>query len=823
MKVFDLNGTWEMRRTDGGTWIPAAVPGSMYSALLDAGQMDNPFYGENELTAVKLSEYDYSFRRTFSLSAAELAHAQILLHCDGLDTLAEIYLNDSLVAMTENMHRTYEFDVKELLHEGENEIQVVFRSPSRYTMAKQAEQPVLCPNHAIPGIPYLRKAHCMFGWDWGPKLPDMGIWRDIYLAAFDGARLDDVYITQTHADKKVELDIRIRPDQPAAGLTADIQITAPDGSASQISAPLDGAETHVPFTIENPQIWWTHNLGAQPLYQVTVALLQNGTVLDTAAYTIGLRTVTVRREKDQWGESFEVVLNGIPVFLMGANYIPMDNLLSRCTKERAEKLIQNCVAVNYNAIRVWGGGYYPDDFFYDLCDQYGILVWQDLMYACCAYDMTEDFSANIAQETVDNMKRLRHHPSLALWCGNNEQEWAWADWTWDVQTPLKYRADYTKQFEVLLPEIAKTVDPNTFYWLASPPSGGGFDKPNDPNYGDTHYWEVGLEGKPFTEYRTLIPRFMSEFGLQSFPCLKTVKTYTAPEDRNIFSAVMELHQKHHAGITAMVHYIGDNFKYPKDFDSVLYVSQLVQADGIRHGAEHWRRHRGRCMGIIYWQVNDCWPVASWSSIDYYGRWKALHYAARHFFAPVLLSACDEGTQVALHLSNETLQPVTGVLTWRLRDNASKVIKEGTAEVSMAAMQSGAVLSLDFAAELDSREKLRSAYLEYDFTDADGVLHKGADLLFVRAKHYTLPDPQLSVTVSEADDRFILTVSAAAYTKFVQLDFDAFDPVFSDNYFSVSAGSPVSVILPKADCPDGYTAADVEKDLKIRSLYDTFEK
>ncbi len=377
------------------------------------------------------------------------------------------------------------------------------------------------------------------------------------------------------------------------------------------------------------------------LYTVRAELLNGTRVLDSWEKRIGLRTMEIKRQKDSWGESFEMCVNGVSIFAMGADYIPEDNLLPRVTAERTRRLLEDCKLANYNAIRVWGGGYYPDDWFYDACDELGLVVWQDFMFACAIYELTEEFEENIRREVIDNVRRLRHHASLGLWCGNNEMEWQVDD---DVYFAThKQKADYIRMYEYLIPKTLREHDPVTFYWPASPSSGGGFDEPNDPNRGDVHYWDVWHGDKPFTEYRKFFFRNASEFGFQSFPCLKTVESFTKPSDRNIFSYVMEKHQRNKSANGKIMNYMAQTFLYPTDFDTLLYASQLLQAEAVRYGVEHWRRNRGRCMGAIYWQVNDCWPVASWSSIDYYGRWKALHYMARRFYAPVLLSCEEEGT------------------------------------------------------------------------------------------------------------------------------------------------------------------------------------
>lgn len=816
MKNLCLNGIWKLKCVGENTWIEGRVPGSVFHDLLTAGKIDDPFYRDNEDQALEIASHDYEYTRTFTMEPSLLGMERVVLRCEGIDTLSEIRINGKVVANTDNMHRTYEFDVKTLLREGENEISIVLFSPLPYIEKKQAENTTWGSGDAVPGFQHLRKAHSMFGWDWGPKIPDLGIWRNLSIFGYREGRLEDVYITQKHRDGAVDLDVRVSMDRWCKQeLDIQLKLTAPDGSIWEKRLRTDQYESRLGLAVEKPELWWPNGFGSQPLYQVEVTLADGEDVLDRQQFHIGLRTMTVRREKDEWGESFEMQVNGVSIFSMGADYIPEDNLLPRCSRERTERLIKDCVAANFNSIRVWGGGHYPEDYFYDLCDQYGLIVWQDLMFACAVYVMTDAFAENIRREAIDNMKRLRHHASLGLWCGNNEMEWGWVDW--GLPKAGKLCTDYIKQFEVLLPQVAKETDPNTFYWLASPSSGGGFDKPNDENMGDVHYWDVWHGLKPFTEYRKFFFRFVSEFGFQSFPGMKTVESFTLPEDRNIFSHVMERHQKNGEANGKILFYLSQNFKYPKDFDSLLYTSQILQAEAIRYGVEHWRRHRGRCMGAIYWQLNDCWPVASWSSIDYYGRWKALHYFARRFFAPVLLSACEEGTGARLVVSNETTKPVKGRILWLLRDHASEVCREGVFDVAVAPLSVSAGCEVDFADILHIGDNKRKMYVEYALETDAGRGSEGT-FLFCRAKHFSFLDPKLSTRVEDSGDRFVIRMKALAYAKYVELDLTKADGVFSDNYFDLSAGDCKSVEVKKETLSKSLTLSDFEGMLTVRSLF-----
>ena len=796
----NLGGAWRMREADSETWHSAHVPGSVYADLMADGTMPDPFWRENELDAFERMKKDYVYQCTFTVTEAQLAHAHVELVCEGLDTLAHVSLNGREIAFADNMHITWVWDVKEQLHAGENTLEIRFDSPILYCAKKAEEAPGWESSDATPGFRHLRKAHCMFGWDWGPRLPDAGIWRPIFLRTWDTARLENALMLQAHHDGVV--DVTIRPE--IAGESAwSAEITAPDGEVMII--PETTAAEQV-ITIEHPQLWWPNGLGKQPLYRVTVRLATG----DTRVWRIGLRTMTVSREKDEWGEEFCHVVNGMKVFAMGADYIPEDNILARVTPERTCRLLEDCKAANFNAIRVWGGGYYPDDAFYDICDELGLLVWQDLMYACAFYDLTPDFERSIRVETHQNVARLRHHASLALICGNNEMEMFMAGAnsalinhrTWEfVPTYPHHITDYVKMFEYILPAIVKETAPQTYWWPASPSSGGNFDAPNDENRGDNHYWDVWHGEKPFTEYRKFFFRYASEFGFQSFPCLKSVEQFTLPDDRNIFSRVMERHQRNQAANGKILSYLSQTFRYPNSFDDLLYASQLMQAEAIRYGVEHWRRNRGRCMGAIIWQLNDIWPVASWASIDYYGRWKALHYAAKRFFAPVMISAEEEGElsqnpkineyhpaplekSFRLNVCNETLRDVTGEVVWALRTPDGAIVRQNQQTLTIPAMSAKWLDKVDCA-----DASLTGHYVSFAFVVDDVALSEGT-CIFCAPKHFEFVDPRL--TVETRGDTLVVT--SHAYAKQVWLESEDADLLLDDNAFDMNPGTKVVRVL-----------------------------
>ncbi|MCQ2427219.1 MAG: glycoside hydrolase family 2 protein [Clostridia bacterium] len=780
MKKYSLQGTWTM--TGNGFSCTGTVPGSVYSFLLENGLMDDPFFRDNELKALELCDHDYTFQKTFNYSPCG---SRVILRCEGLDTIAEIYMNGVRIAGTNNMHRTYEFDVTGVIIDGENTVSVVFHSADAYIKQEYKSKPVNGAWHCLKGFANIRKAYCMMGWDWGPRLPDAGIWRDISLIEKDSARITDLRITQRHADGRVFLTPIVSADAPAM---AEITVTSPDGNVRTLT---EGAENE----IEEPQLWWPNGLGEQPLYTVTAILKENGRVADKQTRRIGLRDMRLIREKDKYGESFCHEVNGVRFFAMGADYIPEDNILSRVTEERTRKLLGQCRDAHFNAIRIWGGGYYPDDFFFDACDEYGIVVFFDLMFACTRLWVDGDFLGNVLHEVEDNMKRLRHHPSIALISGNNEIEEMWKSMS------EKEQADYLRLFEDAIPSALSELCPEIPYVPSSPSSIGHFVDPGNENFGDCHYWTVWHGNKPFTEYRKHYFRYLSEFGFQSFPCEKTVDSFTLPEDRNIFSRIMEMHQRNNSANGKIVNYLSDTFRYPSEFGTLLYASQLLQATAMKYGVEHLRRNRGRCMGTLYWQLNDIWPVASWSSIDYYGRYKALQYYAARFYAPIMISCRETGerdtrsyltfertvdyrTAAELYVNNDTLKEVSGTVRWALRRNDGSVIREGSCNVTVPSLSVQKLDELDFN-KTDTDNTYFSFLLEVNGT----VVSEGTSL-FTAPKYFGFKDPELTYEIIGDT----ITVRASAYAKDVEIYSPDSDFILSDNFFDMNAGEKAVRII-----------------------------
>lgn len=800
-----INQNWTLRLDQEPERIPAQVPGSVYADLLANGRMEDPYWRDNETQALKWMEHDFTYTCRFTPEAGMTECPQAVLRFQGIDTVADIELNGSPLGHTENMHRVWEFDVTNLLLPGENRLTVRIASPTRFLREHAGPGFPQGSSDAMRGFPSLRKAHCMFGWDWGPHLPDAGIWRPVELLGVEGARIKEVRVTQKHENGRVELRLGL-----SAASTANVEyiaeLTDPQGQVTPFP------KQSMRLTLESPQLWWPRGYGEQPLYTVTVKAMLDGKEIDRWERKIGLRTATMAIEKDQWGESFAHEINGVKVFAMGADYIPEDCILSRVNPARTRKLLEDCAAANFNCIRVWGGGYFPDDYFYDICDELGLLVWQDMMFACAAYDLTPEFARNIQAEAEDNIRRLRHHPCIALWCGNNEMEMFTQMGMW-VDTPRR-KADYIRMYEYLLPKTLKELAPDAFYWPGSPSSGGGFDDPNGQDRGDVHDWSVWHGVQPFTAYRRNQGRYISEFGFESWPCLSTVEDFTLPKDRNLYSYVMEKHQRCERGGALITAYMQQYFLYPTELDTTLYASQMLQAQAVRYGVEHFRRNRGRCMGALYWQLNDCWPVASWASIDYTGRWKALHYFARRFFTPVLLSCQEEGMlsehpnlneepeywspAMTLCVTNETRKDRPVLVKWALRDGLGRVKREETITLRVPALQSA---WLD-RVELPETDIFRD-FLTYELLENGSQIGFGT-VIFTQPKYYGFSDPQLSCRV-EGDE---IVVTAKAYAQGVEIRNAGEDMLLSDNYFDMLPGERRVKVLRGE--PRG---------LRVRSVYD----
>jgi beta-mannosidase len=819
-----LNKGWRFRETGKADWHDAAVPGCVHTDLRANHLIEDPFYRDNEQTQQWIGKTDWEYQTTFSVRADLLNAARIELVFEGLDTYADVYLNDTPLLKADNMFRIWTADCKPLIRAGDNTLRIRFRSPINEILpvmrAMKYELPA--PNdQGEKTSPLTRKAPYQYGWDWGPRFVTCGIWKPVRLVAWSGARIDDLYVELQSVSPSAAKLVAHVDVVAASALDAIVSVaTAIEGRQAR------GAEKPVKLSpgmnridvdllVASPQLWWPNGLGAQPLYTTTAVLIVRRNRLDETSRRIGIRTLELRQKPDKNGKSFTFVVNGVPVFAKGGNWIPADSFPSRVNRERYLHLIRSCRDANMNMLRVWGGGYYEMDDFYDLCDEMGILIWQDFMFACSMYPASPEFLESVRHEAIDNVKRLRNHPSIAIWVGNNEIETAWEHWGWKTSLPAALWDDYLKIFHGVLPEVVRSVDPSRSYWPSSPSSNLEED-PDSPRMGDMHYWAVWHASRPFREYEQQFPRFMSEYGFQSFPELKTVESYTLPADHAIDSLVMKAHQRHPRGNQLIREYMLRDFPQPRDFAAFLYVSQVLQAEGIKIGAEHLRRIMPHNMGSLYWQVNDCWPVASWSSIDYFGRWKALQFYARRFYGDLLVTPHEESGKIAVYVVSDRVKETPAQLHVALMDFDGKVLMEKNTDVTLAPLASRTYVDFDKADLLAGHDPQR-VFLNCELT-INGKMVSDNRYYWVPYKDLRLSRAKIDTSVRAVRDGYEITLKASGLARAVYLALDTVDGRFSDNFFDLLPGKSVTVVF-KSERKASLKA--VKDGLKVRSLADAF--
>ncbi|MCR4806889.1 MAG: glycoside hydrolase family 2 protein [Lachnospiraceae bacterium] len=818
-----LNGTWLINEKGSEAYIEGKVPGSILSALLMQHRLQDPFYGLNEYSTREIFTGDFYFTREFDVMPQLMSQERIYLCCKGIDTLAKIYINDMPIGRTENMHRTYYFNITGYLRPVGNRITIEIDSPLNYIENIHAglnKNSTYVPAGGMRGNQYLRKAHAMLGCDFAPQLADCGIYRSIDLVGHSFLRLDEVEIIQHHEKNSVNLEINVSAEvfrnDP---FLIQAELISPDGVISAINETMVDGKCTLNMEIESPRIWWPNGFGAQPLYTVSVyALDMAGNQWDSKTYRIGLRTITVSRDADSNGREFAITVNGVKIFAMGATYVPEDSIYPFVTKEKIDFLLKACVRSNFNTIRVWGGGYYPSDTFYDLCDEYGIIVWQDLMFADNVYELNDDFRRNIEAEVTDNLKRIRSHACLGLVCGNSGIETGWLDDKRfaDHSGPLK--TDYLRMFEEIIPGLMQQYAPDVFYWPSSPSSGGGFNKPEDEGNGDSTF--KGMDVKDH------YMRFCSNFGFNSYPSIKTIKAFTKESDRNIFSEVMESHLKQEGAGGEILQYLSQNFLYPKDFESLLYITQIMQGLYVKSAVEHMRRNRGRCMGALFFQLNDCWPAASQSSIDYFGRHKALQYMAKNFYASVAGSIERDGSRVSVYIENETRDIEIRRVKISLQTFEFRLLHEVEYEVEVKPFEAVKVCEINYTPYIEGLEN--RVFMEANFIDEDDNVVQTETEVFVPYKRLALDLSSISYSVIELVDEYVIRMMSGGFAAFVELDLKQADAVFSDNFFHLTSKREKAVRLKKSDirylsygAPEIQNGYELEQQLVIRSLKDTF--
>jgi len=828
----DLNSGWQFRQRMPATatpaeWRPATIPGDVHLDLLANKLIPDPFYRDNEAKLQWIQDADWEYRTTITASPAMLGHAHVDLVFDGLDTYAEVSLNGHLILTADNMFRGWRTDAKPWLKAGANELTVFFPSP-----VKVSERVALADKwHGqtpAQDKSYVRKAAYEYGWDWGPTFVTSGIWRPAHLETWDSARIDSVYIRQreiTAALARIDAEVDVVASHAGK---ATVAVTYEGGGKShetktQVTVVPGMNHIVLPIEIDSPALWYPAGYGAQSIYKWTAKLSVDGHDADAATTHTGLRSIVLRRDKDQWGRSFELVVNGIPVFAKGADVIPFDSFPSRVTTAQYRRILESARDANMNMIRHWGGGYYETDEFYQICDELGIMVWQDFMFGNDWQPGTYAFREQVAKEAEYQVTRLRNHPSIVVWCGNNETEEA-LQWernskianALDTKGQVRIWQDYLLLFSSVIPRVVERLNPETPYWPSSPSGDYEDDLAPDQTTGDMHDWSVWHGRVPFSEYEKHHPRFMTEYGFQSFPEMKTVEAFTEPADRtNIFTPVMLAHQKNNEGNSIIHDYLLKDYAEPKDFPSFLYVSQVLQAEGIKIGAEHLRARAATDHGSIYWQLNDCWPVASWSSIDYYGRWKALQYYARRFYAPVLVSPHVEDGAVAVYIVSDKTTPETAQLRTRLMKFDGTVISEKQQSVSVPALSSTVYQRMPLSELVPPGTDSASLFITSDLA-VDGKIVSTNLTYLVPTHEIHLPPATVQTDVQPANGGYAVRLSSPVLARDAYLTFGSLDVEPSDNYVDVLPGQPVEITLKTRASID-----QIRSQMKVISLVDAF--
>lgn len=807
---------WEFRQVSTQAWIPTVVPASIHTSLLQAGMIEDPFFRDNEDKLQGLERLDWEFQTTFDVDPFLFSKKHIELVFKGIDTYAQVYLNDSLILETDNMFRTWNIDVKKLLRPNDNKIHFYFESPLNKTDAAWSAL-----GYELPGgqRTMTRKAQFHYGWDWGPKFTGCGILESPEFLAWDDLLIEDIFVTTkmlTPAVAKLVAHYKYRAD-----FTGPVTVSAREGKRKTIEDRKFWEGVHedsITFEVQDPKLWWCAGMGEPHLYDFSFDVKRNVAVLDRTSVRMGIRTIELVTEKDETGESFYFKLNGKPVFAKGANYIPLDMFQDRVKPAQYKKILDDVLASNMNMLRVWGGGIYEDDTFYQLCDARGIMIWQDFMYACAMYPGSGSFLTTAAKEALQQLFRLRQHPCIALWCGNNENSEAWNNWGWQMQfneaQRVQLERDYKTLFNDLLPIYVERNSGGVAYWESSPKYGRA--NPKSLTEGDSHYWGVWHDEEPFEIFNKKVPRFMSEFGFQSFPEWRTIQSFTLPEDRKLDSKVMLAHQKHPRGNALIAEYMKRDYRNPKDFENFVYVSQLLQAEGMRTGIEAHRRNKPYCMGTLYWQLNDVWPVASWSSIDYFGRWKALQFYAREAYSPVAALPVLEDDVLKIYGVNDRLEEQT--LTLQVRGLAfdGDVLSDITQIGTRINPDSSRIIWQGSVKNIIKKQKPENALVEILLRDSTGKKVYRRFLYLVPPKKLSLPRANITMTVESINEGYKLTLSSKRLAKnvFIGTEVNGF---FSDNYFDLLPDEEKVVVfkteLVLKDPPNSFTT---------KSLVDTWE-
>lgn len=823
LKTFSLRtAEWQFRDCANGQWLPAVVPGCVHTDLLRAGKIPDPFWGNNEAELQWIERHDWEYRTTFVVPAELLDGEQVELVADGLDTVATVRLNGCEIARTENMFVGFRWAIKALLKPGPNELTVRFDSAMKYVDTHRTGHRPKEFNDSVGRCQVIRKQQCQFGWDWGPRFVTAGIWRDLRLEAWSGNRLESVRIAQHHApDGVVTLTLTPELEHPEPQALCRWRLSLGTVRVAEGSGPQ--------IRIEHPQLWWPNAHGEQPLYTLEIEVVGAGGVCRGRwIRRIGLRTLQLDRHADAAGETFQFVVNGRAIFAKGANWIPAHSFVASLTREDYARDLRSAVEAHMNMVRVWGGGIYESEDFYDLCDELGLLVWQDFMFACSIYPADRAFLRSVETEAEQQVRRLRHRACLALWCGNNEIE----QLNPDLLKQPRLRANYDAIFHRLLPEVVQASDGATPYWPSSQYRGDGDNThAAGEKRGDTHFWDVWHSRQPVKDYEKWRFRFCSEFGMQSYCSPETQATFCPPEDGNVFGPAMENHQKNRGGNQVILDYVSRRYRFPKSQAHLIYLSQLNQAYCMQTGVEHYRRLMPHCMGALYWQLNDCWPVASWSSIEFTGRWRALQYVARRFFAPALVSAHVPGDEIAgignyrhstvsdVHLYTVYDRPADteGTLRWDLFHVDGRVLLSGTKHVALRYGESIKQKTLNVAKLLERHGRDR---LILRIALDVGSARVSEDAVFLTPPRFIdLPRGKTRATLKLLTPRTAtITFTSPVFQHRFAFELPGLPHRSSDNYFDLFPREPKTV---KVEFTRPQTLARLERVLTHHSLVDTY--
>ncbi|MFW6043509.1 MAG: beta-mannosidase [Marinilabiliaceae bacterium] len=825
-----IHEDWEFSQAGEDDWMPARVPGTVHQDLMDNDVIEDPHFRMNEDDVQWVEEEDWEYRTTFQVDDSLLQESDVVaLQFEGLDTYADVYVNDEKVLEANNMFRGWNINVKEYLEGGDNELRVYFHSPVEEGMKKleALDYPIPATNEQAPEDErtsvFTRKAPFHYGWDWGPRLVTSGIWRPVKLKAWNQAVIENVYVvTDEVDDEKAKLSGHVTINAEEAGTyQVNLDIQGADAGIDR-EVDLDEGSNQVPieFEMEEPRLWWTNGLGEPHLYNFEFSLSSGNQILDRHAMEYGVRTLELVQEEDDAGRSFHFELNGVPVFMKGANVIPPETLTPAAGKDRYNRLINNAKAAHMNMLRVWGGAIYAEDYFYDLCNRNGILVWQDFMFACALQPGDEDHLENIRKEAEYNVKRIRNNPSLALWCGNNENFHGWHEWEWqdlydEEEKEIVWNA-YENIFHDILPETVEDLDPSRSYWPSSPMAYDG--EKADRKSGDEHDWTIWFGQEPFSSYGEDVPRFVSEYGLQSFPSVRTIEKFTEEQDRDWNTTVMRHRQRGNMpyvepgfdGNDMIRWYMAQYHDVPENFEDFVYVSQLVQARAYKTAIESHRRNMPHCMGSLYWQLNDSWPTISWSTVDYYGRWKASHYAVRDANEKVMLSPVEEDGEVKVYAVSDRLSSFDGELTVKVIDFMGEEIFSEVEDVNIEANNAGVIYNHSMS-EVVGDADLSSVVMEVELRSNKEQI-AGNLLYFERPKNLDLPEENIGMEARKTENGYELTANTDRVAKNVYLETPDGSGHFSDNFFDLLPGER-KIIKLKVD-------KEIDpREIKIKTLND----